>query len=194
MPPYGIPPRCGNLRKSLSGRTVWALIDHDGRVSSTVSAKLEFPAPPATVWAMLTDPAYLDFKRARVGAFDAAIATVGTSTELTFTRPVSAELPAPAAAIVGSAAHIVEIQDWSAALPDGSRTAELSISVGQAPAKISGTASLQPAAAGSCIAIDLTISVSIPLFGGTAEQMIKAELEKHIQAEQELGRDWLTQR
>ena len=163
-------------------------------MTTKVAATLDFAAPVATVWTLLSDPGYLDYKRAHVGSFDLKIAENGDHTQLTFTRPISAELPGPAAAILGSQAHIVETQDWSAAAADGSRSAELSILVGQAPAKISGTATLSPTATGTHITIELSISVSIPLFGGTAEQMIKSELEKHIDAEQRLGAEWLAQK
>ena len=191
MPPFSIPPRCGNLVKSLSGRGFLVAIDHDGQVTTQVSADLSFAARPDQVWQMLISPEYIAFKRAAQGALEFSMHSEADCTTLVFTRPISGELPAGVSALLGSSAHIVETQDWLPASADGSRAAELSIVVGQAPANIMGTASLVPAAAGTRITIELSISVSIPFFGGTAEQMIKSELEKYIESEQRLGAEWL---
>lgn len=160
-------------------------------MGAKLSAELEFPASPKVVWAMLTDAGYLEFKRATVGDFELEIHQHDGQTQLTFTRPVAAEMPAAASALLGASPQIVEIQDWNAADAAGNREAQITISIAQAPAKVGGTAKLSASPNGTQILISLSIEVSIPLFGNTAENLIKKELEKHIHAEQTLGLDWL---
>lgn len=191
MPPFWIPPRCGNLAKSLSGRGFHLAIDHDGQVSTTVAAELTFGASPDQVWKMLISPEYIAFKQAAQGALEFSTHTEADRTTLIFTRPVTGGLPAGAEALMGPSAHIVETQTWTPSDSRGSRNAELSVTVGSAPAKISGAAHLEEFQSGTHIRIELTITVSIPLFGASAEQFIKKELEKYIQAEQTIGQEWL---
>lgn len=191
MPPKSIPPRCGNLGKSLSGRGFSPGIDHDGQVTTYIAAELNFAATPAPVWQMLISPEYVAFKRAQMGAVECTVTYELGRTILTYTRPVAGELPAGAAALIGPSAHIVETQSWSEAGPAGERIAELNITIGQAPATVSGTAHMRATYDTTTISIQLSISVSIPLFGGTAEKFIQDQLEKFIAAEQQLGNEWL---
>lgn len=156
-----------------------------------MTSKLAFNASPATVWRMLTAVEYSDFKRAQSSDFGYEIEALDQGTRITITRPITTELPGPAAALLGTNPQVVEIQTWSLPQPDESRDALLEINILGAPATIAGHAHLDYSAGVTCVDINISISVAIPLFGSTAEQLIKTELEKYIQLEQELGNRWL---
>lgn len=177
--------------KSLSGRGFLLAIDHDGYVTQVVTAKLAFKASPATVWGMFTSGDYIDFKRSQASDFGYEMTQNGDQTLLTFTRPITSKLPGPAAALLGANPQAVEIQKWGATQGDGSRHADIAITIAGAPANIIGAAELTGSATNSEVHISISISVSIPFFGSTAENLIRTELEKFIELEQELGTKWL---
>ena len=91
-----------------------------------------FEADPATVFAMLRDPEYVQVKCAATGSLETTVevnATPHDAVTITSTRVSPADVPAPAKKFVGETISATETQKWSAASPDGSRTADVSVSV-----------------------------------------------------------------
>lgn len=95
-------------------------------------------------------------------------------------------MPAPIASMAGETLVIVEQQTWRPAKPDGSRTADLEISVGGVPVGLVGTITLSPAAAGSRLSVAADLSCSIPLFGRKIEQAARPTIESSIDFESRL--------
>lgn len=69
-------------------------------------------------------------------------------------------------------------------------------SVAGAPAKVSGTASLSPAAesGGSRLECQLTVHVKVPLIGGKLEKIIGTQLANLVAAEQQFTSEWINNR
>ncbi|BAX90863.1 DUF2505 domain-containing protein [Mycobacterium shigaense] len=76
---------------------------------------------------------------------------------------------------------------------DGTASSTFSGSVAGAPAKVSGTATLFPAAesGGSRLECQLTVHVRIPLIGGKLEKIIGTELANLVSAEQQFTSEWI---
>ncbi|MFL2925576.1 MAG: DUF2505 domain-containing protein, partial [Actinomycetes bacterium] len=106
-----------------------------------------FEADPATVFAMLRDPEYVQVKCAATGSLETTVevnATPHDAVTITSTRVLPADVPAPAKKFVGETISATETQEWSAASPDGSRTADVSVDF-SGPLSFSGSLSLTPA-------------------------------------------------
>ena len=105
-----------------------------------------FEADPATVFAMLLDPEYVQVKCAATGSLETTVevnATPDGAVTITSTRVLPADVPAPAKKFVGETISATETQEWSAASPDGSRTADVSVDF-SGPLSFSGSLSLAP--------------------------------------------------
>ena len=91
-----------------------------------------FEADPATVFAVLRDPEYVQVKCAATGSLETTVevnATPHDAVTITSTRVLPADVPAPAKKFVGETISATETQEWSAASPDGSRTADVSVNL-----------------------------------------------------------------
>jgi hypothetical protein len=80
----------------------------------------------------------------------------------------------------------VQNESWGAPGPDGICRGTWSVDIPGAPAKLGGTASVEPSGDGSVQIINGTAKVSIPLIGGKAEQFIVDMTQKLMAKEAEL--------
>jgi hypothetical protein len=80
----------------------------------------------------------------------------------------------------------VQNESWGAPGPDGICRGTWSVDIPGAPAKLGGTASVEPSGDGSVQIINGTAKVSIPLIGGKAEQFIVDMTLKLMAKEAEL--------
>lgn len=92
-------------------------------------------------------------------------------------------MPGPVVSMVGDTLTISEQQNWRPALDDGSRHADLELTVGGVPLRLVGTIILSPTANGSQISVDADLSCSIPLFGKKVEEAAKPAIEESIDQE-----------
>lgn len=100
-------------------------------------------------------------------------------------------MPGPVVSMVGSTLTITERQTWRPAKGDGSRTADLEITVGGMPVGLVGTITLSPTAAGSTMAVDADLTCTIPLFGKKIEEAAKPTIEETIDDEARLLKERL---
>lgn len=155
-------------------------------------ATMHLPAPIEQVWAMLGDPGYLAAKCAASPDGDFSVAEEGGARTLTVTRTLAGVVPHIARGFLGDTIRLVERHVWPAQ-PGPERTGTLDIDVKGAPASVSGTVTLRTAGAGaSAIDLRLDIRVSVPLFGGAAEAMVRDELAAAVAQEEALARTWLS--
>lgn len=77
---------------------------------------------------------------------------------------------------------------------DGIATAAVEASIEGAPARVTGTARLSPAAVpdSSQLVYQLTVEVRVPLIGGKLENFIGAQLTDLVAAEQRFTTEWIT--
>jgi hypothetical protein len=138
------------------------------------------PSGVGDVYAMLTDEA---FWRAVAHATHALRSSVSVRAEaggavVHVVRTMPARVPAVVQALVGSEIEIDQTERWSAAGPDGRRTAELLLVVPGKPVRFPGRMTLENTADGSRQTVTGRIEVRLPM-GGAA---IAAEIAKAIRA------------
>lgn len=153
-----------------------------------------YEADPARVWAMLSDPAFITAKCERTGSMETTVDVTETDDGgciLTCTRVLPANLPAVAKPFVGDTLTITEVQVWTAAGPDGSRTATTTVDFG-APMTFSADMALTATAGGSSVTTDGEFKASVPFVGGKIEGVASDETTRYLEKEQLVGREWLT--
>lgn len=148
-----------------------------------LSTSLVFPADPATVFAMVTDPGFLEEVAREARATDCSVTVDGWST----TSSRSLQAPPEAEKITGPSIRIVETRTWSEAAPDGSRTATLDLKVPGQPITMDGNIRLHPAGGHTRIDINGELKVKIPLIGKKLEKMAAPAVEDGIRAEERVG-------
>lgn len=148
----------------------------------------EFPAPPADVYAMLTDEEFLRHAAEQMGSPDARVIASATRTAV----EASVDAPAEVRPFVGDRLRITQEMTWDAAAPDGSRTGTFSITVPGAPVTMAGTARLAPTASGSVLDYTGDLTVKIPLLGPRIEKEAAPAILEALDAQARVGRSWLS--
>jgi len=151
-----------------------------------------FDGDPLTVFAMLRDPEYVQAKCDATGSLETTAevsdATDGTVT-IVSTRVLPAQVPDVARKFVGDTISATETQVWSAAAPDGSRTATVEVEF-SGPLGFTGTLSLRPAGQGTEVVTEGKFKASVPFVGGTIESEAAKQTERYLGAEQRVAKEW----
>lgn len=152
-----------------------------------INTRLVFPADPQTVFDLMTNKEFLTEVAQEAGASDLSVRVDGLSTSSERT------LPAPEATqkITGPTIRIVEERVWSAARPDGSRTATLNLTVPGQPMTMPGTVTISKQGDGTRIDVQGTLTVNIPLVGKKLEKLSAPAIEDGIRAEERVALRWL---
>jgi len=153
----------------------------------------QFDVDPARVFTVLTDPAFLAARAERSGALahEETVVTEGPATVVSSARTVStAELPAAASKFLGASAVVEQVERWAPPAADGSRRGELRLTIRSAPVELLATAVLTPQGAGSTHDLSGSLTVKVPLFGGSVEKAALPGLLQLIRSEVELAREW----
>ncbi|EKA60346.1 MULTISPECIES: DUF2505 domain-containing protein [Janibacter] len=98
-------------------------------------------------------------------------------------RLPTAGMPGPVVSMVGDTLTVSEQQHWRPAADDGSRTADLEISVAGVPVSLVGTITLAPEAGASRLSVAADLTCSIPLLGRKIEAASKPAIEQSIDDE-----------
>jgi hypothetical protein len=162
-------------------------------VATKLEYEQEFPADPATVLAMLRDPAYVQEKGERTGSHDITVdvtETEGGGVVIACTRSMPAEVPSYAAPFVGDSITITETQTWSALGADGSASATVVVEF-NSPLDYSGTITLTGGGSGSIVLNEGAFKASVPFVGGKIERVAAEMTEKYLMKETAVGSDWL---
>jgi hypothetical protein len=151
-----------------------------------------FDGDPLTVFAMLRDPEYVQAKCDATGSLETTAevsdASDGTVT-IVSTRVLPAQVPDVARKFVGDTISATETQVWSAAAPDGSRTATVEVEF-SGPLGFTGTLSLRPAGQGTEVVTEGKFKASVPFVGGTIESEAAKQTERYLGAEQRVASEW----
>lgn len=165
----------------------------DGHVATSFSFEQEFAADPATVLAMLRDPAYVQHKAESTGGTDVSVDVVPRDDggfTLTCTRKLPAEVPSYAKSFVGDAITITEVQEWSAPAADGSTSATATVDF-HAPVAYEGSIELSAGASGAVARNSGSFRASVPFVGGKVERMVAEQTERYLAKETQIAADWL---
>ena len=159
-------------------------------MTTQLSASIHFDARPAKVLAMLCDESYLEAKAADSEESSFDVKRDGNQVSVTLTRVWPLELPEPAARLLGKTLTVTEVQHWDTSNPDLAR-AVFDITFGNAPARVKGTLQLAATVGGCDLLLDGEATVSVPIFGKSAESMIVTELGSVLERERAIGERWL---
>ncbi|UTT65259.1 DUF2505 domain-containing protein [Janibacter sp. CX7] len=128
-----------------------------------------------------------DYQEAKVEPLPGSTATVtrtGDDVVVQTTRVLpTAGMPGPVVSMVGDTLRIDEQQTWHPPTADGSRHADIDLTVAGVPLRMRGTIDLSPAGAGSRLAFAGDLTCSIPLMGKKVEQAAQPAVVDSIDAE-----------
>ena len=152
-----------------------------------ITTRLEFAAPPATVFSMLTDRGYLDevCRATESARYDVDVTGSTTRTSRSFPAPDAV------ARFTGSELTVSEETTWGEAAADGSRTGALLMDVKGQPVTMRGQLQLSPGGAGTLVQLTGDLKVAIPLLGKKIEQSTAPTVLAGFSKQQEVGNRWL---
>lgn len=157
---------------------------------------LSYDADPAAVFDMLCDRGWREQVCQSIQAlgYDVQVAPTGTGATVTTRRTLPAALPDAVRKLTGETITITQVERWAAASSDGSRNADLEVTVAGQPAGMSGSILLGPSGNGSTEVISGDVKVSIPFIGKRIEPEIVKVFRAFIHKEGEVGRSYLAAR
>ena len=163
-----------------------------------LSASTTLPYDVQTVTDVFTDEAFLKHTSEHVGG-ELTSLTVDGDTSAAFTLTAVRALPTKrlpefARKFVGESLTVTQTEQWAAPLPDGSREAQVSISIAGVPVSADAVQRLIAEGTSTRVDVEGNVSSSIPFMGAkiadAAEPMIGKAL--NIQAAQ--AKSWLENR
>ena len=131
-----------------------------------ISTDLDFAAAPADVHAMMLDRGYQEQVCA---ASEASPWQVEITPPRTWTSR-TLQAPASAARFTGPELTILEETTWGEAAADGSRDADLVLTVDKQPVSLKGRLRLAPGGRGTTVRLVGELKVNVPLLGRKLEQ------------------------
>lgn len=159
-------------------------------MATPLSVTLDLAADPAAAFALLTDPDYVRAVGEGTGGIDVEVSVTTThdgGTVVESRRSLPAELPSYAKAMVGDQLRLVESRTFGPAAEDGSRTGSAEVRFDGAPVVIQGPLTLRPEGAGTVLALDLSVSASIPFVGGKIEKFAAEQVGRAARKENEIA-------
>jgi hypothetical protein len=152
-----------------------------------ISTDLDFAATPAEVHAMMLDRGYQE---------QVCVDSESRRWEVTITPPrtwTSRTLDAPdaAARFTGPELTILEETTWGEAAADGSRDADLVLTVERQPVSLRGKLRLAPGGRGTTVRLTGELKVNVPLLGRKLEQSAAPAVLAGFRTQQTAGDRWL---
>ena len=152
-----------------------------------ISTRLDFAADPASVFAMMTDQAFLEevCVASESISYDAAVSGSTTKTSRT--------LPAPESAARFTGAHLTVNDEvvWGAADASGARAADLTMTVLGQPVTLKGELQVAPGGRGTVVDLTGELKVAIPLLGRKMEESAAPAVLAGFRTQQRVGDRWL---
>jgi hypothetical protein len=180
-----------------------------------LTARLDYPdADPATVFTMLTDPAFLARTCEATGALSHEVhvsRAPGGATVLTTVRVLPTDrVPDLVRSLVGQQLTVRRVDTWQVAAADGSRRGRIDVAIVGTPVSMTGTLALAAGGpggsgvggsgthgsgsggAGTVESVDGELAASVPLLGGRIAKAAEPAVRAAIEVEQRIGAAWLT--
>lgn len=164
-------------------------------MTTNVSYRQQFAATPERVWAMLTDPEYIETKALRSGSIEvnAEVEAGDAETRIISRRRLPAKLPSFMKKVVGDEIVINEAQRWGDAGPDGGREGTFVVDFGGQPMAFKGTVGLRPNGDGTEVLTEGTLKASVRFVGSKVEAVAQEWMVKYLQKEESVAAEWLAQ-
>ena len=138
----------------------------------------KYNAPVDKVFALLTDPKWLEARCLALGELSASVKAkkAAGGVAVTMNRKVKRELPGIIAKVISPEANLVFEEKWSAD-DDGVRTGTMTMDAVGQPIKMVAEFELAPAGKGSIYRITHKCKCSVPLIGGTVEKFALGQVQ-----------------
>jgi hypothetical protein len=166
-------------------------------VPMELKERLDYPAGPAAVFAMITDKAFREDVCKATGArswsveVDSSGGGAGAGVSVTVRRVMPAHVSDLVKKLVGETIEVVQTEQWEPG--DGVvRRAEVLVEVVGQPAKMIGIATIEPGVAGAVMAVEGDVKVKIPLLGGKLEKEIAGGIRSALAVEHKRGMAYLS--
>lgn len=159
-------------------------------MATHLSARLALPGPPASAFALVTDPAYVEQVATETGGHDAEVTVTRTDDDGATTvsaRTMPANLPAYAKAFVGDTIRLTETRVYGPASADGSRDGTFTVDFGSTPITIRGTLRLTAESGASVMVIEIDITASVPFVAGKVERVAAGWIERFVAKEEKVA-------
>ena len=152
--------------------------------------ELTYDAPLDAVTSMLADPSFREEVCDYMGVLrhSVVIEPVGEGMHVTIDQwQRTTGIPSFAKRLVGAETNIVQREIWSTPV-----LGDIAVTIPGKPGDMSGTARLEERNGTTVEAVDMTVTVGIPLLGGKLEDFISGMLLKALKAENHVGREYLS--
>jgi hypothetical protein len=152
-----------------------------------ISSHLDFAAPPAEVYAMMTDQRYLEEVCVASDSISYHVSAAGSTTQTSRTLPA----PESAARFTGPQLTVNDEIVWGDLSSDGSRSGTVTMTVLGQPVTFRGGIRLSPGGRGSVVDVRGDLKVAIPLLGRKLEEAAAPAVMAGYRTQQEVGDRWL---
>jgi hypothetical protein len=152
-----------------------------------ISSHLDFAAPPAEVYAMMTDQRYLEEVCVASDSTSYHVSAAGSTTQTSRTLPA----PESAARFTGPQLTVNDEIVWGDPSSDGSRSGTVTMTVLGQPVTFKGGIRLSPGGHGSVVDVRGDLKVAIPLLGRKLEEAAAPAVMAGYRTQQEVGDRWL---
>ena len=161
-------------------------------MSTKIDQVQHYAAAPDEVFAMLSDPAFVEAKCLASGSIEASAETTDedVATTIVSRRVLPAKLPGFAKKFVGETVTLIETQKWSQPV-DASRSGTFMVDFGNNPISFNGDVTLQPDGEGTRVEYVGAIKCTVPFVGGKIEGVALEWITKYLDKEQRVGTAWL---
>jgi hypothetical protein len=160
-----------------------------------LNASTTLPFDAATVLGVFTDEGFVRHMSEYVGGtlesltIDGDTASAFTLTAVR-TMPTN-KLPDMARKFVGETLSVTQIEHWSAPEADGSRTADLTMTVANVPLNVTAVQRLVAQGAETVVDLQGSVSSSIPFLGGKIAGAAEPMIGKALNVQATEARKWL---
>jgi len=161
-------------------------------VTTTIDQVQHYTAGPLDVFAMLSDPAFIEKKCLASGSIEASaeVTTEDAGTTIVSRRVLPAKLPGFAKKFVGETLTLIETQNWTDD-DEGTRTATFVVDFGNNPISFGGNVTLRPDGSGTRVEYIGDIKCGVPFVGGKIEGVAQDWITRYLDKEQRVGTEWL---
>jgi uncharacterized protein YndB with AHSA1/START domain len=142
-------------------------------MSTTMRVSHELAGDVDTVFALLTDPDFIERRFTASGATEISVTREDLSdggVRVVSRRRMTVDLPGFATKFIQPSNTVEQTEDWPAAAATGRRVCNYKVEVQGVPSRIDGTVTLSPGGGGTRQDIEAQVKVSIPLVGGKLEK------------------------
>ena len=158
-------------------------------MSKDLVSRTQIPASVQQVFDLRTSERWVDLKRDKLNDGSAMVSRTERpdgGVDFSVSRELPSGVPGFLEKFLPKEGRAVQNESWGPPGPDGICRGTWSVDIPGAPAKLGGTASVEPSGDGSVQIINGRAKVNIPLIGGKAEQFIVEMTLKLMAKEAEL--------